>query len=78
MTNSDQEYMLTVNGIDELVNYDKAVKARLDGVTVITWSSKDDEFINFVNSNKIFTSDESFNYTKGAHVAFDEYMGHYS
>lgn len=73
----DQEYMLTVNGIDELVNYDKAVKARLDGVIVISQSSKDDEFINFVNSNKIplLVMNRLITQKGVANVAFDEYMG---
>lgn len=73
----DPEYVLTVNGIDELTNYDKTVKSRLDGVIVVSQSDKDDEFIDFVKSNDIplLVMNRLITQEGVANVAFDEYMG---
>lgn len=39
------EYLLSVEGIDRITNFDKKVKNRFDGILVVSQSTADDEFI---------------------------------
>lgn len=72
-----QEYSLSINGIDQLTNYDSTVKGRLDGVIVVSQSVKDDEFINYVKQNNIplLVMNRLISRDDVANVAFDEYTG---
>lgn len=73
----DKEYMLSVNGIDDLRNYNIAVKSRLDGVVVVSQSQHDDEFIDFVKHNglPLVVLNRLLKRHDVANVGFDDYTG---
>ncbi|MFC6169599.1 LacI family DNA-binding transcriptional regulator [Loigolactobacillus jiayinensis] len=75
----DKEYMLSVNGIDDLSNYNIAVKSRLDGVVVVSQSQNDDEFIDFVKKNglPLVVLNRLLQRHDVANVGFDDYAGTY-
>lgn len=73
----DKEYMLSVNGIDDLRNYNIAVKSRLDGVVIVSQSQQDDAFIDFVKKNglPLVVLNRLLTRHDVANVGFDDYAG---
>lgn len=73
----DKEYMLSVNGVDDLINYNIAVKSRLDGVIAVSQSEADDEFIDFVKRNglPIVVLNRLLRRHDISNIGFDDYAG---
>jgi LacI family transcriptional regulator len=69
--------MLSVNGIDDLLNYNIAVKSRLDGVIVVSQSENDDKFIDFVKNNELplVVLNRLLSRHDITNIGFDDYAG---
>lgn len=75
----DKEYMLSVNSIDDLDDFNIAMQSRLDGIIVVSQSQRDDAFIDYVHQTKIplvvlnrFLIVEDI-----CNIGFDDYLGAY-
>lgn len=75
----DKEYMLSVNSIDDLDDFNIAMQSRLDGIIVVSQSQCDDAFIDYVHQTKIplVVLNRSLIVEDICNIGFDDYLGAY-
>lgn len=75
----DKEYMLSVNSIDDLDDFNIAMQSRLDGIIVVSQSQRDDAFIDYVHQTKIplVVLNRSLIVEDICNIGFDDYLGAY-
>ncbi len=75
----DKEYMLSVNSIDDLADFNIAIQSRLDGIIVVSQSKRDDAFIDYVQQTSLplVVLNRSLTVKDVCNIGFDDYLGAY-
>lgn len=74
-----KEYMLSVNSINDLKDFNIAIRSRLDGIVIISQSTNDDAFIEYVHQTKIplVVLNRSLELENICNIGFNDYLGSY-
>lgn len=75
----DKEYMLSVNSIDDLSDFNITIHSRLDGIIVVSQSQRDDAFIEYVQQTglPLVVLNRSLAIKSICNIGFDDYLGAY-